>query len=155
MELPACYYVKMSRWVTFVGMGNNTFKLSELVRIARRRAKMNQADLAEAIGRDRSWVVQLEKGRRYNGNPFETEPLMVLKLAAVLNIDPVEALVAAGIDKSEWPDLSHMRSTSDSVRTVDITTLSNSQAKLVEQLVKEFKDGNKQNESGKQPGKHL
>lgn len=136
-------------------MGNNTFELSELVRIARRRAKMNQADLAEAIGRDRSWVVQLEKGQRYNGNAFEIEPHMALKVAGVLNLDPVEVLVAGGVDKSQWPDLSHIRSTSDSVRTVDITTLSNSQAKLVEQLVKEFKDGNKQNESGKQPGKHL
>lgn len=142
----------MSRWVTFVGMGNSSLKLSEMVRLARRRTKMNQADLAEAVGRDRSWVVQLEKGERYNGNPFEVEPHMVLKLAAVLNIDPVEGLVAAGIDKSEWPDLSHMRSTNANVRTVDITTLSNSQAKLVEQLVKEFKDGNKQNESGKQQG---
>lgn len=136
-------------------MVDNIFNLSELVRLERQRAGMNQAELAAALGRDRSWVVQLERGRRYNGNPFETEPLMVMKLAAVLNIDPVEALVAAGIDKSQWPDLSHMRSTSANVRTVDITTLSNSQAKLVEQLVKEFKDGNKQNESGKSPGRHL
>lgn len=130
-------------------MVDNIFNLSELVRLERQRAGMNQAELAAALGRDRSWVVQLERGRRYNGNPFETEPLMVMKLAAVLNIDPVEALVASGIDKSQWPDLSHIRSTSANVRTVDITTLSNSQAKLVEQLVKEFKDGNKQNESGK------
>lgn len=130
-------------------MVDNIFNLSELVRLERQRAGMNQAELAEALGRDRSWVVQLERGRRYNGNPFETEPLMVMKLAAVLNIDPVDALVAARIDKSQWPDLSHIRSKSANVRTVDITTLSNSQAKLVEQLVKEFKDGNKQNESGK------
>lgn len=139
----------MSHWVTFVVMANSIFNLSELVRLERQRAGMNQAKLAEAMGRDRSWVVQLERGRRYNGNRFETEPEMVLKLAAVLNIDPVEALVASGIDKSQWPDLSHIRSKSANVRTVDITTLSNSQAKLVEQLVKEFKDGNKQNESGK------
>ena len=147
--------MKMSHWDTFVGMGNNTFELSELVRIARRRLKMNQADLAAAVGRDRSWVVQLEKGERYNGNPFEIDPHMTLRLAAVLDIDPVEALVAAGVDKSDWPNLSHIRSTSANVRTVDITTLSNSQAKLVEQLVKEFKDGNKQNESGKKPGRNL
>ncbi|MHB2251383.1 helix-turn-helix domain-containing protein [Corynebacterium aurimucosum] len=130
-------------------MVDNIFNLSELVRLERQRAGMNQAELAAALGRDRSWVVQLERGRRYNGNPFETEPLMVMKLAAVLKIDPVDALVASGIDKSQWPDLSHIRSKSANVRTVDITTLSNSQAKLVEQLVKEFKDGNKQNESGK------
>ena len=136
-------------------MVDNIFNLSELVRLERQRAGMNQAQLAKALGRDRSWVVQLERGRRYNGNRFKTEPDMLLKLAAVLNIDPVETLVAAGVDKSEWPDLSRMRSTSANVRTVDITALSNSQAKLVEQLVKEFKDGNKQNESGKHPGRHL
>lgn len=133
-------------------MGNNKLELAEIVRLARRRMGMNQADLAESLGRDRSWVVQLEKGRRYNGNAFEIEPFMALKIAGVLNLDPVEVLVAGGIEKSQWPDLSHIRSNSANVRTVDITTLSNSQAKLVEQLVKEFKDGNKHNESGRQPG---
>lgn len=133
-------------------MGNNILNLSEMVRVARRSAGLNQAELGEVLGRDRSWVIQLERGTWYTGKPFEIEALMVLKIASVLELDPVEALVASGIDRSEWPNLSQSLSNSDNVRTVDITTLSNSQAKLVEQLVKEFKDGNKKNESGKHTG---
>lgn len=133
-------------------MGNNILNLSEMVRVARRSAGLNQAELGEVLGRDRSWVIQLERGTWYTGKPFEIEALMVLKIASVLELDPVEALVASGIDRSEWPNLSQSLSNSDNVRTVDITTLSNSQAKLVEQLVKEFKDGNKKNESGKRTG---
>lgn len=133
------------------GMGNN-LGLADIVRIARKNKGLNQADLGEAMDRDRTWVTQLERGKRYSGKPFTIEPHMVLKLAVVLEVDPVELLVAAEIPQSEWPDMSHISSNSANIRTVDITTLSPTQAKLVEQLVKELKNGNNQNESGKHEG---
>lgn len=135
----------------FTRMGNN-LGLADIVRIARKKQGFNQADLGEAVGRDRTWVTQLERGKRYSGKPFTIEPHMVLKLAGVLQVDPVELLVAAEIPQSEWPDMSHISSNSANVRTIDITTLSPTQAKLVEQLVKELKNGNNQNESGKHKG---
>ena len=44
------------------GMGNN-LGLADIVRIARKNMGFNQADLGEAMGRDRTWVTQLERGK--------------------------------------------------------------------------------------------
>lgn len=152
VEYQQCHSMKHRMLGNVPGMGNSNLGLADIVRLARKRLELNQAELGEAMGRDRTWVTQLERGKRYNGKPFTIEPHMVLKLAGVLQVDPVDLLVAAEIPEPQWPDLSQVRSNSANVRTVDITTLSPTQAKLIEQLVKELKRGNNQNESGKQPG---
>ena len=119
-----------------------------LVRDARTVLRMSQSELGEAMSRTRHWVAQLEKGVRYGtGEPFEIDSRTAVQLALVLGVEPPAVLSAAGIPPAKWPDLSNIVSSDGSVRTVDITTLSPTQADLVQRLVDEFKAGNHQHET--------
>lgn len=129
---------------------SHTSPLSDLVRRARKNIDLTQSELGEAIGKSRWWIVQLEKGAWYvNGKGFALEPMMCLKLADVLGLDPVAVLSAADVPKNDWPDFSNMVAKSDSVRRIDITTLTPAQTRLVAGLVDEFKRGNNSHGIGK------
>lgn len=127
---------------------NNSF--GTLVRAGRRKLGITQQQLADMVGRSRKWMVQVEKGERYDTTEdMQISPDMVVKLALILDIDPVEALYAVGAPKDTWPDFSHIRSTSDNVRVVDITSLTPEQAKLIEGMIDEFKQLNREIEGYK------
>ncbi|QNE90296.1 helix-turn-helix transcriptional regulator [Corynebacterium incognita] len=133
----------------------NAMTLGELVLTNRKRLGLSQAELASQVGRTRHWVIQLEKGSWYEGKEFKLDPDMAVKLAAILDVDPVEVLEAAKVPATEWPDLSHTRSNSAKVQTVDITALSPQQAKLIRTLVDELKAGNTIEHNDKDAGKQL
>ncbi|ALC06572.1 hypothetical protein CDES_10990 [Corynebacterium deserti GIMN1.010] len=68
------------------------------MRAKRRELNKTQADLAIAVGKSRWWVIQFEKGERYvSAKEFELEPLMRLKIADSLTLDPTTVLTAADI----------------------------------------------------------
>ncbi|AJE68251.1 helix-turn-helix domain-containing protein [Corynebacterium glutamicum] len=119
------------------------YPISDLVRNQRRTLDMNQEHLAKAIDKTRFWVIDLEKGiSRRTGEPFTVDPMMCMKLAEALNLDPVEVLSAAKVPESEWPNFSKIISQSDYVKHVDITRLTVRQQDLVINLVNEFKELN-------------
>lgn len=121
----------------------NPNELGNLIRRARKQNGLTQDTLADLIGKSRWWVIQLEKGESYStGKGLGLEPLMCVKLADILNIDPADVLFAAGIPKAKWPNFSNIVSKSDSVRTVDMTSLTLDQARLINALVEELKKGN-------------
>ena len=119
-----------------------SMEFGQVIRQARKAIGMTQADLGEAMDRTRYWVIQLEKGERYDGNDPAIGPSAIVRLATVLNLDAQKLLAAAGVPPEKWPNLSYSRSNNGSVSTVDIDGLSESQATLVQQLVNEFKAGN-------------
>lgn len=117
--------------------------VSDLVRTSRRSLNMTQEELAKAVDKSRGWIIQLEKGARYKeGALFTLEPMICLRLADVLNLDPTVVLTAADIPKSEWPNFSNMVAKSAIVKTIDVTTLSHTQERLIRDLVEEIKRGN-------------
>ncbi|GEM_PF-3394673 len=114
-------------------------QLANLVSMARRGLGLSQAEMAEAVGKSRHWVTQLEKGSWYRtGEPFTLEVDGALKLAAVLNLHPIDLLQAGRVPRIKWPDLSNYSSNDDRVRVVDITTLTPTQQELVEGIVNEY-----------------
>lgn len=124
-------------------------KLGDLIHAARKKLRMTQTDLADALGRSRQWIGQLERGQwYYSQETFTASPDELVKIAGILDISPVEVLIAAGVDKSKWPDLSHIRSKDVNVRTIDLTSLTTNQIRLVEDLVEEFRTG-RHNDQGK------
>ncbi|AHI23385.1 helix-turn-helix domain-containing protein [Corynebacterium vitaeruminis] len=121
---------------------NNSF--GALVRAGRNKLDITQQQLADMVGRSRKWMVQVEKGERYDtSEDMRIDPDMVVKIALILDIDPVEALYAVGAPKDTWPDFSHLRLASDNVRVVDITSLTPEQTKLVEGMIDEFRKLNR------------
>lgn len=104
---------------------------------------MTQDDLAKAVDRTRFWVINLEKGEsRQTGKPFEVEPLMCVRIADVLALDPVQVLTAAKIPENDWPNFSNIVAKSDFVRHIDITRLTIKQQDLIAALVDELKERN-------------
>lgn len=124
-------------------MSNRT-KLGNLIRVARGELGMSQDELGAALGgKSRQWVAQLERGERYGtGSTFDVDAGLAVNLALVLQLDPVDVLRAARVPESQWPNLSNVSARGGKVRTIDITTLSTNQARLIEDLVDEFKAGN-------------
>ena len=119
------------------------YPISDLVRQRRRDLGMTQDDFAKAVDRTRFWVINLEKGEsRQTGKPFEVEPLMCVRIADVLALDPVQVLTAAKIPESEWPNFSNIVAKSDFVRHIDITRLTIKQQDLITALVDELKERN-------------
>ena len=128
-------------------MTNN--ELGTLIRRARKQNGLTQDELATQLGKSRWWVVQLEKGESYysgKGVGRGLEPLMCVRIADTLNLDPADVLFAAGVPKAEWPNFSNVLAKSVSVRNVDITSLTLEQARLVKGIVEELKKGNTVNE---------
>ena len=125
------------------GMEANTepnMTLARLIRSARQDLGMKQTDLAVAADRSRHWVTQLEKGVWYkSGERFTLDGDNALRLALVLNLDPVKGLRAGEVPLERWPDLSKIRSHNASVRVVDISSLTVQQQNLIERLVDELK----------------
>ena len=130
--------------------------LANLVRNARLDLDMSQQDLAAAMDKSRHWVAQLERGAWYkDGSPFTLDGDNALRLAMTLNLDPVEVLRAGAVDVKRWPDLSKIRSSSASVRSLDISSLTPEQQDLIERLVDEFKHPTSGNDTTKpQPRSH-
>lgn len=112
--------------------------LANLVRDARLGLDMTQEALAEAMGKSRHWVSQLERGEWYKGGTFTLDGDNALKLAATLGADPLAMLRAGRVDIADWPKQSQMFSNSDSVRLVDIGSLTPTQQDLIERLVDEL-----------------
>lgn len=101
---------------------------------------ISQTDLAEAVGKSRHWVSQLERGAWYrDGNPFTLEPDMAVKLAGVLDIPVVDMLVAGRVPELKWPDLSNYSSIDDNVIVIDVTRLTEHQRDIIQGLINEFK----------------
>ena len=125
------------------GMSRRT-ELGNLIRAARGELGMSQDELGAVMGgRSRQWVSQLERGERYGGGgAFEVSAGVAVQLALVLDLDPVDVLRAAGVPESQWPNLSNVSAKNGKVKTIDITTLSTNQARIIEDLVDEFKAGN-------------
>lgn len=114
--------------------------LANLVRVKRKALGMTQEQLAESMGKTRSWVIRVEKGIRPDRDtPIELDAANSLKLAAVLALDPVEVLKAGRVPRNQWPNLSNYRSSSDIVRVIDVTTLTSEQQDMIERVVDEFK----------------
>lgn len=114
-----------------------------MVRNARAELGMNQTELGELMGKSRHWVVQLERGASYDTDKekrYHAETC--IRLAAILNLDPIAVLHAAHVPSELWPDLSHMYSNSDIISTIDVTALTQNQQKLVRELIEELKAGN-------------
>lgn len=44
--------------------------IGEKIKAARKAQGLTQNDLAEVVGRNRKWVVELERGCRYDGSPL-------------------------------------------------------------------------------------
>lgn len=61
-------------------------KLAEYLRTIRRNAKLNQYQLAEAIGTDQGSVSNIERGR--NGTSFESVDLWIQACGASLEVAP-------------------------------------------------------------------
>lgn len=115
-------------------------KLANLVRNARLDLDMKQEDLAAAVDKSRHWVAQIERGAWYRtGEPFTLDGDNALRLSMALNLDPVEVLRAGQVEVARWPDLSKLRSTSASVKSIDISSLTPEQQDLIERLVDELK----------------
>lgn len=70
------------------------YRLGELVRVAREREGLTQADLAERLGIERTMVSQLELGRPKK----PIEPTVVNRLATILNLSVLEMVIALGYD---------------------------------------------------------
>lgn len=126
---------------------NHPNELGDLVRVARKRLGLTQDELATQLDKSRWWVIQLEKGESYysaktNSRGVKIEPMMCVRLADILNLDPADVLFAAGVPKSDWPNFSNIISKSDSVRAIDVTSLTLDQARLIKGLVEELKKGN-------------
>ena len=114
--------------------------LANMARNARLALDMSQEDVALAMDRSRHWVTQLERGTWYkNGETFTLYGDNALRLALTLDLDPVEVLRAGQVELERWPDLSKVRSNSDSVKSIDISSLSPQQQNIIERLVDEFK----------------
>lgn len=64
--------------------GNNA--LAELIKAKRREAGIKQSDVAKAFGQRQTWMSHLESGER------RIDVIEFVKLAVVLNFDPVEEL---------------------------------------------------------------
>ena len=116
--------------------------IGEKIKAARKAQGLTQNDLAEVVGRNRKWVVELERGCRYDGSPLVLDPHSVIKVAAVLDLDAEALLVGLGVPYDKWPELSYTRSNSGSLSTIDLSGLSTTQAKLIQQLVSDLKAGN-------------
>lgn len=125
-------------------MSNSSqIELGNMVRNARVGLGINQTELGRLIGKSRHWVVQLERGLSYDTEKEKRyQPETCVRLAAVLNLDPVEVLHAARIPSTMWPDLSYMYSKSGIISTIDVTALTEIQQKLVRELIEELKAGN-------------
>lgn len=123
-------------------MENSTpnYELANLVRGRRKELRMTQEQLAEAMGKTRSWTGRVEKGVRHDRDtPIELDAENALKLAAVLGLDEVRVLQAGRVPRSQWPNLSNTRSNSGSVRVIDVTSLTSEQQDIIERVVDEFK----------------
>lgn len=119
-------------------------ELGNTVRIRREELGVTQEALAKSLGRSRQWLAQVEMGRRYGtGTPVPVGAGMALQLASALELDPAELLTLADVPRNKWPDLSNFRSNPVRVTPIDISMLTETQARLVEDLVTEFKTGNK------------
>ncbi|WP_158268505.1 helix-turn-helix transcriptional regulator [Corynebacterium liangguodongii] len=120
-------------------------QLANLVRDARKKLGMTQDQLASALGRSRIWVVRVEKGWRDDrAEPITLDGDIAIKLASVLGVDPLSVLRAGRVAPQEWPDLSNYRSMFDSVRVVDVTSLTLEQQDIIERAINEFKHLNHQ-----------
>lgn len=60
----------------------------------------------------------------------------------MLDLDAETLLVELGVPYDKWPELSYTRSNSGSLSTIDLSGLSTTQAKLIQQLVSDLKAGN-------------
>lgn len=130
---------------------NHPNELGNLIRVARKRLALTQDELADLLHKSRWWVIQLEKGESYysaktNSRGVKIEPMMCVRIADTLNLDPADVLFAAGVPKADWPNFSNILSKSDSVRNIDITALTLEQARLIKGIVEELKKGNTTNE---------
>lgn len=128
---------------TMTPTNDHAEKVAATIRGARAVKGLTQEQFGKAIGRSRLWVTQLERARWYtSGEPFSVNPHELVRIATQLEIPAADLLVDAGIPKEDWPDLAHIRSKDDSVRTVDLTALSTRQINLIEALITELKIGN-------------
>lgn len=117
--------------------------LAEMISKARKEQGLQQAELAELVGKGRKWVIQLEKGYWYETKyEFTLEAGTAMRLAQALNLDPAEVLTAGKVPYEDWPKESYMRSINGNVRTINITGLSDTQATLISRLVDELLNGN-------------
>lgn len=117
--------------------------LADLVRTNRAALGMTQADLGEAVGKSRQWVLQVEKGAWTNGGKRVTlSPDNAIKLGLALGKDIEDILLAGEVPAEEWPDLSHISSNQSNLRLVDITSLTERQQVLIESIVDELKREN-------------
>lgn len=123
-----------------------TTELATMIRAARKDLGLTQEAFGKQVNKSRQWVAQLE-GANFEGRPFAVTPDDLVKIALILRLSPVAVLKASGIHQAEWPDLSYMRSKDANIRAIDITTLNDDQAKIIEQLVETFKTGNR-NDNG-------
>lgn len=104
---------------------------------------MTQEDLAEEMGKTRQWVIQVEKGVWNNGGRrVSLTPENAVKLALILGRDPQDFLIVGDVPVEKWPDLSHISSNIDTVRVVDISSLTQKQQALIESIVYELKTNN-------------
>lgn len=95
------------------------------------------------MGKTRHWVIQVEKGIWNNGGRrVSLTPENAIKLALVLGREPEDFLIAGDVPPEKWPDLSHISSKTDSVRVVDITSLTPKQQALIESIVYELRTTN-------------
>lgn len=121
-------------------MTTTNTKVGALIRQRRRAMGLTQEELAKEIGKSRKWLLQVERGLNYTTEKTTyLSPDMCVKLAAILDVDPVDMLLAADIPKGDWPNFSYIRSNSVKIQTVDITTLTPAQAKIIRDLADEFK----------------
>lgn len=123
--------------VRFWGMSNKA--LGAFIRTARMAQEIKQSELGADLGRSRFWVMNLEKGEEN----VTVTPEQALAMAGILQLDPYKIMRLAGIPESRWPDVSKIRSNTDSLNAVDTTSLTPDQVALIENLVMELKIGNR------------
>ena len=119
-------------------------ELADMVHTARTGLGMSQEELAETMGKSRFWVMRMERGLHRSGAPFDLDGDMALKLASVLNLNPVSTLRAGRVPASRWPNMSHIDSNDGSVKSLDVSSLTSEQRDMIERVVNELKRLNQQ-----------
>lgn len=127
-----------------------TIKAGTMVATKRKSMRMTQEELGAQLGRSRWWVARLESNgeRGGAGGVHEVTPAMWSKIAAVLDLDLHELLVAADVPTGEWPIDANVSSINASV---SLDGLSDEQAKLIIDLTNQLRKGNTHDKSGENP----
>lgn len=115
---------------------SGNIKAGKMVREARERLGMSQTELGAALGRTRQWVWRLETASDPNARwPVSLTP----HLAAVLQINPRDLLTTAGVDQTDWPDLSNISSNGANLVVIEANGLTDQQIELLRSIAEEFR----------------